>query len=103
MPKLRNATTDIGGMAQYLARKCIIHSPQAELDIADATARQKAPRFGKSDIHKGSQVHMVNDRGATGEPNKFVAISPGGRGILVTLTEINPEEIEPELLGKVGS
>jgi len=104
MGKLRNAKTDVGAMAQYLARKCVIHSPQAELDL-DAKAKKTAPRFGKSDIHEGSKVHMLKKRGAAKdeEPNEFVAMSPTGRAIKVTVEEIDPTEISEDLFAKVGS
>lgn len=104
MPKLRNAKTDLGAMTQYLARKCVIHSPQAELDL-DATAKKSAPRFGTNNIHKGAQVHMLKKRGAEkdAEPNEFVALSPSGRAIKVTLEEVNPDELNKDLFAKVGS
>lgn len=106
MAKLRNAHTDVGAMAQYLARKCVIHSPQAELDLPAGEVRAKSPRFGKNADHfKGAEVHMIKTRGADAEaePNTFVAISPKGRAIKVTVEEINPDELNPELYAAVGS
>jgi hypothetical protein len=102
MPKLRNASTDIGAMTQYLARKCVIHSPQAELD-KDAKARQKMPRFGTNKEHKGSKVYLLAERGSKAEPHQFVALSPLGRAIKVTVEEINPEELHEDLLKAVGT
>lgn len=104
MPKLRNASTDVGAMAQYLARKCVIHSPQAELDKDVASgARDKMPRFGKNKEHEGAKVYMLGERGKTEEPNQFVALSPMGRAIKVTVEEINPEDLDHELFQAVGS
>lgn len=102
MAKLRNATTDIGKMAQYLARKCVIHAPQAELDIA-ANPEFKAKRFGKNKHYEGTQVHMLGERGSDREPNTFIAMSPKGRAIKVTLEEINPDDLNEELFSDVGS
>lgn len=104
MPKLRNAKTDMGKMAQYLARKCVIHGPQSELDL-DAEGLESAPRFGKkASFHKGAKVHMLANRGAPdAEPNEFVALSPLGRAVKVTLEEINPEDLNEELFQKVGN
>lgn len=103
MPKLRNATSDLGAMAQYLARKCVIHSPQAELDKDVASgARDKMPRFGKNKEHKGSEVYMLAERGQTGDPNQFVAISPLGRAVKVTLEEVNLEELNKDQFKAVG-
>lgn len=53
MAKLRNAKTDLGKMAQYLARKCVIHSPQAELDWDAETTAKKGQRFGKNEHYEG--------------------------------------------------
>lgn len=86
MPKLRNATTDVGAFTQYLARKCVIHSPQAELDLK-GKKREKAPRFGTNHIHKGSEVHMLG-RGPEAEANQFIAVSPHGRVMKVTVEEV---------------
>lgn len=101
MPKLRNSTTDLGSFTQYLARKCVIHSPQAELDLV-GDSREKAPRFGKSEIHEGSQVHMIKPRDSKDEPNTFVAISPKGRAMKVTVEEVNANDLIPELFAAVG-
>jgi len=103
MPKLRNATTDIGKMTQYLARKCVIHSPQAELDWSAEETKTKSKRFGKNEHYKGSQVKMLSERDSKErEPNQFVAFSPKGRAIKVTVEEINPETVDEKLLSKVG-
>lgn len=103
MPKLRNATTDLGKFTQYLARKCVIHSPQAELDL-DKDALAKSPRFGTKAPHfKGSEVHMLAHTDRISEPHEFVAISPKGRAMKVTVEEINPENVETERFQKVGS
>lgn len=102
MPKLRNASTDVGKMTQYLARKCVIHSPQAELDL-DLEALSKSPRFGKKAPHfKGSKVHMLG-RADGEEPNQFVAISPRGRLIRVTVEEVSSREIDSDTFAKVGT
>ena len=99
MPKLRNAKTDLGAFTQYLARKCCIHSPQAELDLKGDT-RQKAPRFGKSDLHKGAKVYMMRD---ADDGSQFVAISPGGRAMLVTCEEVDPDTLDENDFKKVGT
>ena len=104
MPKLRNANTDVGMMAQYLARKCVIHSPQAELDmVAGSSERQKMPRFGKNKKHGGAKVHMLKNRDPHAEPQEFVAIAPGGRAMRVFVEEVNPDELSPEDFLQVGS
>jgi len=103
IPKLRNAETDLGKMAQYLARKCVIHSPQAELDLS-ATDLEKSPRFGTDAPHfKGAQVYMLT-RGGEGaeEPCEFLAISPKGRAMKVTVEEVNPEDFDEEGFAEVG-
>lgn len=103
MPKLRNASTDLGKMSQYLARKCVIHSPQAELDL-NAKELASSPRFGTKAPHfKGATVKMIAPREAGAEPNEFVAISPKGRAIKVTLEEIDPSELDTDKLLKVGT
>lgn len=92
-------------MTQYLARKCVIHSPQAELDL-NSEELAKSPRFGKNADHfKGAEVHMIKNRDAAlgEEPNTFVAISPKGRAIKVTVEEINPDELYEEDFAAVGS
>ena len=104
MAKLRNAKTDTGKMTQYLARKCVIHSPQAELDL-DANKKFKPQRFGKNKHYEGSAVHMVKRRGtpADVEPNEFVAISPAGRAMKVTIEEIDPSTFDETEFAEVGS
>lgn len=97
MPKLRNAMSDVGKMTQYLARKCVIHSPQAELDLKGED-HLKAPRFGKSELHKGSKVWMLRH----GDSNQFVAISPKGRAMKVTVEEVNPETLDHDTFVAVG-
>lgn len=103
MAKLRNASTDVGKMSQYLARKCVIHSPQAELDIG-VTEGFKTQRFGENEHYKGSQVHMIKRRGQPEdvEPNEFVAISPSGRAMKVTVEEIDPTTFDKAEFAKVG-
>ena len=104
MAKLRNADSDVGKMAQYLARKCVIHSPQAELDMADNPAF-KGKRFGKNRHYEGSTVYMVKRSGdeAKLEPNEFIAVSPGGRAMKVTVEEVNPLNYDKSALAGVGS
>lgn len=104
MPKLRNASTDVGKMAQYLARKCVIHSPQAELDIA-RNPKFKGRRFGKSEDYNGAQVWMLTRQDAAKgeEPNEFIAISPKGRAMKVTVEEVNPSEFDESSFKKVGT
>lgn len=101
MPKLRGASTDLGAMTQYLARKCKIHKPHAELDLT-VEGKKAAPRFGTSDIHKGAEVHMLVTSESR-EPNQFVAISKNGRAMLVTLEEVDPTSLDPDTFGKVAS
>lgn len=102
MTKLRNATSDVGKMAQYLARKCVIHSPQAELDMSD-NKEFKAKRFGKNEHYEGSKVHMLASRDPAMEPDTFVAISPRGRAMKVTVEEIDPGDFNEDQLKNVGS
>lgn len=99
MPKLRNATSDVGKMAQYLARKCVIHMPQAELDMSADDLKSKSQRFGTNKHYKGSEVHMLRDE----DSHQFVAISPGGRAMLVSVEEVNVEELDKDTFQKVGS
>jgi len=98
MPKLRNATSDLGMFTQYLARKCVIHSPQAELDMQGDEREQKSQRFGKNEHYKGSRVHMLRD----GDSSQFVAISPEGRAMRVTVEEVDMDELNEEDFKEVG-
>lgn len=103
MPKLRNATTAIGAMTQYLARKCVIHSPQAELDVViGSAAHDKMPRFGKNKKHERSAVHMLAERGSASEPTSFLVVSPKGRAMKVTVEEVAMSDMEPGLFRAVG-
>ena len=47
MPKLRNASTDVAQLVQWLGCKCRNHHPLQELDLAP-DARQKQPRMYKA-------------------------------------------------------
>jgi hypothetical protein len=96
--KLRNATTQVGQMAQYLARKCVIHSPQAELDMTEDERRKKGQRFGKNKHYEGARVHMLRD---TDSP-QFVAISPGGRAMVVTVEEVDLDTLDEADFKEVG-
>ena len=99
MPKLRGATTDIGKFTQYLARKCVIHSPQSELDWDEEETAKKSKRFGKNKHYAGSRVHMLRDADTT----QFVAISPGGRVMQVTVEEVDMEDLNEEDFKDVGT
>lgn len=97
MAKLRNAKTSTGKIAQYLARKCVIHSPQRELDWEKGSKRIW-PR-GKEGRRAKPAVYMLNDE----EGPSFVAISPGGRAMKVTVEEVNLSELDESSFKKVGT
>ena len=99
MAKLRNATSDIGKFTQYLARKCVIHSPQSELDWDEDTVKQKGQRFGTNPHYKGSKVYMMRDSDTT----QFVAMSSAGRVMQVTVEEVSMEDLNEEDFKAVGT
>ena len=83
MPKLRNASTDIGQFTQWLARKCRNHNPLAELGLAD---RSKAPRMYKPKS-KGDLFIVP------GEEN-VVVYRAAGRSFTITVEEVSNESFE---------
>lgn len=92
MPKLRNAETPIGAFTEYLARKVKIHQPQVEFDTMGTKGHKRMPRFGTKQHPKGAEVHMLDSpRNAYDEPNVFIAISPKGRAMKVTVEEVDPD------------
>ena len=101
MPKLRNAETDVGRFAQYLARKVAIHKPQGELDMVPG-AREKMPRtYREAGDHR---VHMLHQPGSPyPEPNVFLAVSDNGRAMKVTVEEVDPEAYAPQNFRPVGA
>lgn len=86
MPKLRNATTDIGMFTQWMARKCRNHNPLSELGL-NATQRTKTPNMYKNAPSK--EVFMVDD----GAEDKMVYMA-AGRAFQVTVTELAPDQAE---------
>lgn len=99
MPKLRNAASDVGKMAQYLARKCVIHKPQAELDMNAEDLETKSKRFGTNEHYEGARVHMLRDA----DTSQFVAVSPRGRAMLVTVEEVDPDTLDETTFKDVGT
>lgn len=99
MAKLRNAASDVGMFTQYLARKCVIHSPQAELDMVGADREKKGKRFGKNEHYEGSRVHMLRDE----DSSQFVAVSPAGRAMLVTVEEVDLDSLNEDDFKDVGT
>ena len=82
MPKLRNATTDVGKFTQWLGRKCRNHNPLEELMVVN---RQKLP-----------DRHHPKTRGnlkivADADENKLI-YGAGDRFFKVTVEEIEAEE-----------
>lgn len=93
MPKLRNASTDIGGFAQWLGRKCRNHNPLKELGMAN---RHNLPSRYKEKTH--GDVHVVNADSDT----PGVLYRAGGRAFMLELREIPIEETEGMKLEAVG-
>lgn len=101
MPKLRNSTTDVGAFTEYLARKCVIHKPQAELDVV---AKDRAAKPNIYNEKSNAEVHLMIDPSARdAEPNTFVAISPKGRAMKVTVEEVDPATLYKGNFKKVGT
>ena len=80
----RNAKTDIGGLTQWLARKCRNHNPLSQMKERRA-ARPLPPQIGVA-VDGSNRVYYEHT----------------GRWFVITVEEVGPGVV-PDLLGEVGS
>lgn len=84
MPKLRNATTDVGMFVQWMARKCRNHHPLEEIGLSNRNSLPDQHKVFAND----ADVRVRTDR-----EDVFVYMA-AGRSFIVTVKEaVNDEEI----------
>lgn len=82
MPKLRNAQSDIGKFAQWIARKCTNHHPLEELKLPHSQRDKQDniyPKGGKADV-------FILEDGTESQ----IVYEAYGRSFKVSVEEVNP-------------
>lgn len=88
MPKLRNASTDLGGLTQWIARKCRNHNPLAEVTMQAHTRAKKASTYR----HRQPDAKELR---VAGKQENVVLYSQGGRTFAIKVLELTDQ---PELI-----
>ena len=91
MGKLRNAPTDIGQFAQWMARKCKNHNPLEELGLKQV----KMPNMYKA---KGKGAVSILE-----EDPSVIVYEAGGRVFSITVREEEDSAFEGKARLKVGA